>query len=508
MPHVCPRCQRTNPEPAAFCYFDGAALRGQPGADGQDRNRLAQEFTFPSGKRCKTFDELVQACQEEWSDARELLRRGMFRQFFSASGRMDLARSAEQAMAQEDPDIALTSFVNSLPGDRTRGPRLELKPRRLALANVLAGEKRQVQLTVTNAGKGVLQGTVSVAAGGEWLRLTGSADNGHCSIKTARDQQISLQVDTRGLAAAQTYGARLTVITNGGVSEVPVKLVLVAHPFGKAPFQGVRAPREMAERMQKQPKLAVPLLESGEVARWFAANSWVYPVRGAQARGVASVQQFFEGMGLARPPTLKMSHNEIRLECVRPAVVRGQVALQTGNKKWVYAQVESDAAWLKVLTPTVSGPQQAPIGFEVDSRLAEVGRVQEGTLTVVANAGQSLTVRVRVTARRAPASFSGQLLRPLLVGALVCLLLRVAVVPLVDLYARNRALASAARVTGFDLGPAATYAGWLQLHPGSTPIGGVAGSETEFTGYFASYFVQSFVLWTWWLGAAAGGWLV
>src|SRR5262249_8186300 len=151
------------------------------------------------------------------------------------------------------------------------------------------------------------------------------------------------------------------------------RLDLTAHPFARPPFQGVRAPRELAERMKAQPKAAVPLLESGEVARWFAANGWHYPVAGTPAKGVSGVQQFFESLGLSKPPAVQVSQAEVRCTCTHPETVRGQVQLQTAAKKWVYASVTSDARWLKVLTPAVSGPQQAAIAFAIDSRLVRSG---------------------------------------------------------------------------------------------------------------------------------------
>src|SRR5688500_3233812 len=108
MPAVaCPRCQHVNPADAAYCYFDGAALHGGQ-AGRQAGATLPQEFYFPSGRRCRTFDELAQGCQEEWAAARDLLRQGIFRQFFTTAGRADLARAAQEAMAQADPDIGLT----------------------------------------------------------------------------------------------------------------------------------------------------------------------------------------------------------------------------------------------------------------------------------------------------------------------------------------------------------------------------------------------------------------
>src|SRR5262245_25358490 len=337
-PLVCPRCKNTNPDTASFCYFDGEALRaGQAGAG----NRLATEFVFPSGRRCHTFAELAQGCQEEWAVARELLRKGVFQHFFTGGGRLDLARAAVEAMRQTDPNIGLANLLGALPGNRGGGPRLDLNPRRLHLGHVLAGETRQVELTVRNQGQGVLSGTISIAEGSEWLRVGGG--NGQCELKTPREQQVSLQVDTRGLPASQTYGAKLTVVTNGGVVEVPVRMDLAAHPFPRAPFQGARAPRELAERMRTQPKAAVPMLEGGEIARWFASNGWNYPVRGTPARGVAGVQQFFECMGLSKPPVVQLSQAEVRLSCKSAGPVRSEVTLHTAARKWVYANVESDS---------------------------------------------------------------------------------------------------------------------------------------------------------------------
>src|SRR5437879_1124950 len=124
---LCPRCQRVNPGEAVFCHFDGAELRATPGRDeAQKRTRLPHEFVFPTGRRCQTFDELARGCQEEWEVARNLLRQGVFQQFLTSAGRMDLAKTASEARAEADPDIALDSFITALPATQPQGPRLDL----------------------------------------------------------------------------------------------------------------------------------------------------------------------------------------------------------------------------------------------------------------------------------------------------------------------------------------------------------------------------------------------
>jgi hypothetical protein len=481
---LCPRCQRANPGEAGYCHFDGMPLRLKPGQAQRPPGTLPHEFVFPSGRACRTFDELVQGCQEEWSDARRLLQQGVFAQYLAGAGRMDLAAAAQKAQAHADPDIGLHVLISALPASKQEGPRLDLKPRRLALGSLRVGETRQVRLTVANLGKGLLQGTLTVATGEDWLRIPGS-NNGHCTLKTAREQQVNLLVDARQLAAKQKYSAKLTVITNGGIVEVPVALEVAAVPFARPPFQGAGSPREMAERMRTQPKPAVSLLENGEVARWFTANGWVYPVPASTARGVAAVQQFFEGMGLSKPPPLQLSEEEARLTCTPPEVAEGQVTLQTTVRKWVYATADCDVPWMRVTTPAVSGPQQAVITYEVDSGLLDEGRLHEGRVRVLANAGQRLEHRVFVDVRRPQEPFTRRLLRPFLAGLLLAFCFRLLVGLPADVYAR----VLAANESG-----AGSFRTWLES-PLSRPDQ-------------AGPYVRHFVLATWWLGAVAGGTLL
>ncbi len=396
----CPRCQRANPETAGFCHFDGAELRSRQ--DGSF-HRLAREFVFPSGRRCPTFDDFARGCRDEWPAVRDLLRQGTFAQFFGGLGRTDLAKAAQEAAANPDADIALTRFLDALPVIQTQAPKIDINPRRLQFGHLLAGEQRQIQLFITNQGQGILQGTLTVTEGNAWLKLEG-ANPKQCAIATPREQQLAILVDTRHLPAGGTFGAKLTVITNGGVVEVMARMDLVAHPFAKQPFQGARTPREMAERMRKFPKPAVPMLENGEISQWFTDNGWNFPVQGTKAKGVAGVQQFFETMGLSKPPVVELARTEMRVSCSYYETVRSQLALQTTAKKWVYGEVVSDSSWLRVLTPQVGGPQQATIAFEIDPRQAASGAAQPlgGNLRVTANGGKVLTLKVTADVRGMP----------------------------------------------------------------------------------------------------------
>jgi hypothetical protein len=572
---ICPRCKHVNPEYAVYCHFDGVVLQAQQSAA---VHRLPMEFTFPSGRRCKSFDELAQGCQEEWAAARDILMRGMFAQFFRTCKRDDLVRAANDAKAQINPDIGLTTFLGALPGTRTATPKVDLHPRRILLGQVTVGEIKSVPLTITNAGQGMLQGTITITEGQDWLSLSESKAVHEVEVNAAREQTVKLTLNTKGVAAGQSYGAALTVVTNGGVVEVPLRMELVAQPFAKAPFQGVRTQRELAERMRGQPKAAGPVLESGDVQRWFAHNGWTYPVSGGLVKGVAGVQQFFEGMGVSKPPPVQLSKNEIQLTCKYRDTTRAEVTLKTPAKKWVYAHITSDSPWLKVMTPQVAGPQQVSVAFEVDTNLWNAGPRSEGRLTLEANGGQKLTLKVTVEVQGSPAiqkikppvstptrspespvhaappaaiapglppdfpkaggarapdpmqyrEFSAGKLKfiPALVTTiLLCLILRVILIPLVDMVGRQSVAAATAEKLGSKPeadSPFAAFGGWLQLP--WVPILGGADEEfstkvfqpgtnaqlktLEFRDYFTGHFIRWFMLRTWWLGAVIGAFSV
>lgn len=550
---ICPRCQHVNPESAAFCYFDGMLLRAQ-GDGAASAGQLAREFIFPSGRRCRTFDEFAQGCQEEWTAARDLLGQGVLQQYFGIVGRADLARVAQEAMTQGDGDIALSAVLGALPVSRTLQPKLDIHPRRLVLGKMLVGETRQMQLTLTNQGEGQLQGTLKISEGANWITIPGHGAS--CPISTPREQKVVLQVNTQTLVALQNYAGKLTVVTNGGIVEVPIGLDLVAQPFMKSPYQGVKTPREMAERMRTQAKAAVPLLESGDIARWFASNNWNFPVRGQTIKGVAGVQQFFEAMGLSKPPPLQLSQAEFRFRSPGKDPIRFQVTLSTPARKWVYAVTESDQSWLRVLTPEVSGPQRANISFEVVGGVLRGSPLVEAKLNVVANAGQKLPIRVVVESDHAvragsPAPAprteervqvqptfqfeqkesvpviqreirqraSGGWFAGILAVLVLCVGVRVALIPLIDFWLRGQALQATVEKLKLPVAsdsPLSQTGGWLQLPwqriwmqaEGSLPKEAFGADKEvnlgEFRHYFAKYFLRGMVFWLWWLGPIAG----
>lgn len=478
---VCPRCHRSNPSEAAFCYFDGVDLRSLPPTNGHARaDVLSRAFQFPSGRRCLNLSELAVGCLEEWDAARELLAGGKIAQYLTEIGRADLARSAAPP-GPGKADAALDNLLLALPGTIDLRPRLDFTPRRLQLGTLSVGEEKRVRVQLQNTGKGLLHGKISVAPGSEWMHIEGVKAGEELTIRTPNAQAVTLVVATRGLSSPHKYSGKLVLVTNGGVAELPVRLDLGLYPFPKAPFRDVTTPRELADRMRTQPKQAVPLLESGEIAGWFSQNGWVFPVQGRPAQGVAAVQQFFEGMGLSKPPVLELDNPVVELFCQPNLRVPGQFILRTDSKKWVFAHATSSAGWLRLNSPDISGPQQAVLPFEVDSADLAAGRTHEADVRLVGNSGQVFTGRVRLTIQGAPATVP--IVRgPVpswLVGAAAAAIARLILAAPGDIGAR------------YFLGAGEAIAGQSPLLWGTYAID--QGS-----------FVRQFVLLIWWIGPLVG----
>jgi hypothetical protein len=501
---ICPRCRRANPAEAAYCYFDGGNLVDQQ----QTGQKLASDFLFPSGRRARTLEDLANACQDDWATARDFLRNGAFRAFFQSIGRHDLGRVAQDASQEAaNPDVALTRFLDSLPVTRTNVPKLDLQPRRFFLGRIPTDDNRELDLVLSNPGKGTLQGTVAVSQGGDWLTVVGG---GAVQVVAGREQRLKLKLDVKKLQASQSYSGQLQVVTSGGIVEVPVRFELVARPFAKPPFQGVRTPRELAEKMRAQPKPAGPLLESGDIERWFAANNWPYPVSGPIAKGIAGVQQFFEAMGLSKPPKLMLSQREVRYSARYPDPVRFQVILSTASKKWVYAEVRSDRDWLKVLTPKVIGPQSANILLEADPSKLTKFPPTDATVAVQGNGGQNLRVKVGLDVTGVPLPEIKNRWQPVFAFLVLFLLLRVLLTPVVDFGTAPSVAAAAAKRVGVTWEPGSTPLPWVSLLAGfDGPLPGIipetAGRPAEETArmardarrYFVAGFLRAILAWTW-----------
>lgn len=411
---LCPRCQRANPPEASYCYFDGTDIRLSPDVAAAGGGRLSQEFVFPSGQKCRTYEDFVRGCCVDWSASRRLLQSGVLKRFFGGIGRTDLAALADKLGKEPDLDAALDAFLERLSDRDEVRPHLNLSFRRIHLGKVKRGEVCKVDLVLSNAGCRLLRGTVTLEDE-PWISFGPDLPRS-LPIQTPTEQRIPLVIDTTTLIGGQKYATKVRVHTNGGAFEIPVQVEVAVVPFPHPPLDGATSARELARKMKDHPRESVPLLESGAVEKWFTLNGWRYPVQGPTARDVGAVQQFFESLGLSTPPPLTLSEKEIRLECHRGVTPVAQVVLSTAAKKWVFARIISENPWLVPLETDLAKAQRLTITFSVRSEELPLDVEQTGKLTIVANGGQKFEVVVRVLVTAPPRRVGSELLRGLTLG--------------------------------------------------------------------------------------------
>jgi hypothetical protein len=98
---------------------------------------------------------------------------------------------------------------------------------------------------------------------------------------------------------------------------------------------------------------------------------------------VAAVQQFFEALGLTKPPTVGISAAEIELRGAAGELVRHSIQVVAQEKRPVWAVASVDQPWLRVE------------GIDLDGR---TGTVRLCVPSVPNRPGETLTARLTVTA--------------------------------------------------------------------------------------------------------------
>jgi hypothetical protein len=392
MPLVCRVCSRLNPDPARYCFHDGAALHGaQEGPIAVGERPFLTPFVFPSGKSCRTFNELLLACEADWPAGRDMLRQGFFESFFGGLGRADLALAARQAGGEPDGDDGLDRLLAALPGER-RPPVLVVEPREVHLGQVRRGEDRRFKLRLQNEGMGLLAGAVQSEA--PWLAVGEGAGVASKVFRCRNELALDVHVHGKALRAhPRPQEGRLVVTGNGGVFAVVVRVEVPLTPYPAGVLAGALTPRQLAEKARAAPRDAAPLFESGAVARWYEANGWTYPVQGPAASGMAAVQQFFEALGLTHPPRVQLSQTHVQLSGPAGGSAEAFLFVESSENRPVYAHAVSETPWLHAGRAKGHG-NTVKIHLRVPTVPALPGEKLQGKALVTANGNQRFTVEV------------------------------------------------------------------------------------------------------------------
>ncbi len=274
-------------------------------------------FVFPSGRFCRTFDELVLACEAHWEEARDLLREGLLESFLSGLGRTDLSWAARRAAANADLDLGLDELLAQLPGGVRKPARLSVQPTEINVGRVARGADHRFVVRLLNEGMGLIRGSVA-CSGPDWLALGEDGAAPDKLFQFRSDQAFTVRVVGKRLRAGfRPPEGRLVIDSTGGSAVVLVRVEAPAvERFAHGVLAGADSPRRLAEMTRASPREAATYFENGAVAAWYAANGWTYPVQGPPAAGVAALQQFYEALGLAAPPRVELERLSLRLEGV------------------------------------------------------------------------------------------------------------------------------------------------------------------------------------------------
>jgi len=398
MTRQCRQCRRLNPDEAAFCFYDGVPLANGSAAGGAasiDFSTWAfpQPFVFPSGEKCHNFLQLALACHRNPKETIEVLRRGFLEGFFGGMGRVDLAMAASAAAKAPDPDRGLDDLLEKLPGSPLGPAELSVDPSAKDLGILHIGQDRQFELTLTNKGQRLVYGKVSIDDC-RWLVFGAGGGTPEKMFQFFDKTVIPVTVVGNRLRAyAQPLKVELSVESNGGNFLVPIEAKLPIKPFPEGVLSGAMSPRQLAEKAKAHPKEAAVLLVNGAVSRWYATNGWTYPVQGPTASGIAAVQQFFEVLGLVKPPKVDVSESAVTLRGKPGERLEYVLSVITQEKRAAVAHAVSDQPWLKT-GPTVFRGQTASIPLLIETVPDGLGATLKAGLKVTANGNQRFDVPV------------------------------------------------------------------------------------------------------------------
>lgn len=388
----CIRCSRANPAEASYCYFDGIGLAGHARAANPSQARFPRPFAFPSGNECSNFEQLATGILLEWPQALKMQKEGEFARFFSSIGRLDLSGVASQAGNYPAPSQGLDSLLGRLPVESILPAKLDVDPEVLDLGLLKVGQDKKVTLRIRNIGRRLLFGTIAVE-GLPWLNIGDGKPRSLQRFETFYEIAAPLTVLGGKLRASdKDFEGRIVLNTSGGTLVVPVKGRVPVKPFQGGVLSGAKSPREVAQKSKANPREAILAFEGLQVQKWYAENGWDYPVPGPSATGIAGLQQFFEALGLSKPPKVSIGSTHIVFDLERGEVRDQVIPLFGDSKSPVYANVSVMVPWVEIQRVELKGTRVNILIRVLEAKMS--GSSQSAFVMIQANGGQNFKVRI------------------------------------------------------------------------------------------------------------------
>jgi len=217
-----------------------------------------------------------------------------------------------------DHDQGLDRFLASLPAGTLPAPGLAIEPGvEIDLGSRPPGKDCQFELRLRNSGSRLVCGTATVDV--PWLSL--GVTNGPVSVQFRESRSLVVRLPGRALSAVdRPQQGRITFVIGSNIQVVTVRLLVPVEPFPEGALAGSRSPRQLAERCMANRRAAAKIFETGEVEGWYQRNGWSYPVTIPPVSGLAALQQYFEALGLTKPPAVSLSESVLAIQATaRPA---------------------------------------------------------------------------------------------------------------------------------------------------------------------------------------------
>lgn len=392
---TCPKCTRTNPPEAVYCFFDGFVLGGGTGGPlAINSQRFPGPFVFPNGRTCLNFDDLVIACHEENKAAADLLKQGFLESFLGSIGRMDLAMAARESAKFPDPARGLDELLGKMPSSVLSDAKLNVSTNEVNLGKIDRNPKNPIRITIENGGMRLLYGAIQ--SDSLWVAI---GDSGNASVKnfqTKGELTVPIRIVPEQLRASdKPLVAKVKISSSGGKSEILIKAELPVVPFPDGVLAGSLTPRQIAEKAKLKPKEAAIQFENGQVAAWYQTNGWSFPVQGPVARGMGAIQQYFEALGLTSAPKCKADNLNFDFTADPGQSLAFEIQISTDDKKLVFAHGSAEQSWIKALDPVSDGKTVA-LKFEIPEVPESPGETLESKIHIVANGGQKFLANVHL----------------------------------------------------------------------------------------------------------------
>lgn len=313
-----------------------------------------QPFYFGDGQACSCFNELVLACENRWDESRAILADGIWSTFFGGMGRIDLAAAANQAARDPDLDRALSQLLEKIPADPDflQPPKLALDKPEENLGKLIPGKDCSFDLVITNQGRLLLHGVVWSDC--DWLAFGDRTGPSEKIFQTRHTYSVQVLVlGSKLRAGLKPLRGKIVIETNGGSLTLPVRAEVPIRPFPSGAhasdvLAGAKSPHDIAIKAKEHPNEAAILFELGAVKAWYQSNGWTYPIDGFNGSGRGAIQQYFEALGLTKPPQLKIDVTSLSLKGKVGECLSACVAIHTEEPKPVYAHAWSNAEWVRI----------------------------------------------------------------------------------------------------------------------------------------------------------------